>query len=422
MNQETEPRRQAPTASIAPMRVLHVCARHPALVRGAPQQACYDLFKALNDRGGDSLLLAATEPGQMPALFKSGATITGFDGRDKEFLFLAQGYDSLWHRNRHPASLTAFEAFLASVQPAVIHFHDFRGFGLEYLAVARNCLKGAGGKLVLTLYDFAALCTADGEMVRTFEDELCGAESSVRCHQCFPEHPPEVFSMRRMWIRRHLDLADWVVTPTQFLRQRYVDWGLKAERLVCIPTGYSGPAPSLPQIADERRNRFIVFAGPGDGAGLAVLSEALAILRQRDAGLFTLDIYGVGELPAAGSPARFHTAVEPAALPAIMADTDWLIVPSSGWDPAGLSVTQAFAFGRPVIAAAAGGAGERVRHDIDGLHVMARSARSLADAMQRAMAEPQLWARLHANIQPPPRMHEIAARHIRDCYAATAAA
>ena len=35
---------------------------------------------------------------QQPALYKSGARITGFDGRPDEFLFLSREYDYRWHK------------------------------------------------------------------------------------------------------------------------------------------------------------------------------------------------------------------------------------------------------------------------------------------------------------------------------------
>ena len=80
------------------MKVLLVSIFHPELVRGGAQQVCYELFQGLKGRDGiEPVLLAAIDP-SMKALYKSGAQITGFDGRDGEFLFLSRDYDYGWHK------------------------------------------------------------------------------------------------------------------------------------------------------------------------------------------------------------------------------------------------------------------------------------------------------------------------------------
>ena len=94
------------------MKVLLVSLYHPELVRGGAQQICYELFtglKACEDI--EPTLLAAIDP-SFKSLYKSGAQITGFDGRDGEFLYLSRDYDYLWHRVSNPDLTKAFVEFL----------------------------------------------------------------------------------------------------------------------------------------------------------------------------------------------------------------------------------------------------------------------------------------------------------------------
>ena len=81
------------------MKVLLISLYHPELVRGGSQQVTYELFKGLREVPGMEVTLLASVDQTTPALFKSGARITGFDGRPDEFLFLSQEYDYTWQKS-----------------------------------------------------------------------------------------------------------------------------------------------------------------------------------------------------------------------------------------------------------------------------------------------------------------------------------
>src|SRR5271165_5728159 len=90
-----------------PLKVLLISLFHPELVRGGAQQICYELFEGLKEMPGVKPTLLASIDSSLPALYKSGARITGFDGREGEFLFLSQEYDYWWHRTSSPLLLEA---------------------------------------------------------------------------------------------------------------------------------------------------------------------------------------------------------------------------------------------------------------------------------------------------------------------------
>lgn len=422
----------------SPSRVLLVSLYHPELVRGGAQQACYELFNALRD-DCETILLSSIEPQLAPALFKSGAVITGFDGRKNEFLFLSQGYDHGWHTNRQPRCLEKFEEFLSVVRPDVIHFHHFMTYGLEYLKAARNYADRAGARIVFTFHEFISICMARGQMVRMSDKSLCEEASSVRCHQCFPHLSPEHFTMRRMWIKHHLDLVDVFVAPTNFLRDRYIKWGIPAEKIVQIANGHRHSIAKGANGAAQpagKRNRFAFFGQFVDNKGLLVLFDAIKQLRKDGFDDFAVDVHGdnlkfatdefktkfdafweqenaAGELSA---QVRLHGSYEMADLPRLMDMADWVVVPSTWWEIFGMVVSEGFLFGKPVICSSIGGIGERVRDGVDGLHFAVGSSTALAGVMKRALTEDGLWQRLHDNVAPPPSAESIAKQHIELCY------
>jgi hypothetical protein len=206
------------------VRVLLISLYHPELVRGGAQQICYELFNGLKSRAGiEATLLAAVDP-SFKSLYKSGAQITGFDGREGEFIFLSRGYDYLWHKNTSVELARSFAEFLELVQPDVIHFHHFHLFGIDLLTLTRRVLPQV--RIVLTFHEFMSICEASGHMLRKFDQSLCSRASPIRCHQCFPGLQPEHFFVREMWFKKHLSVVDAFTVPSRFMIDRYVDWGL----------------------------------------------------------------------------------------------------------------------------------------------------------------------------------------------------
>src|SRR3984957_13108077 len=202
------------------MKVLLISFYHPELVRGGEQQVCYELFKGLKTRTGISaVLLAAVDP-SFKSLYKSGAQITGFDGREGEFIFLSRDYDYLWHKASSSALVRSFAEFLEMVKPDVIHFHHFLLLGIDLLTLSRRVLPNV--KIVLTFHEFLSICDANGHMLRRFDQSLCSQASPIRCHQCFPERDPESFFVREMWFKKHLSTVDASTGPSRFIIQRYV--------------------------------------------------------------------------------------------------------------------------------------------------------------------------------------------------------
>src|SRR5450631_1129380 len=134
------------------MKVLLISLYHPELVRGGAQQICYELFNGLKSRDGiEPILLAAVDP-SFTSLYKSGAQITGFDGRKGEFLYLSRDYDYLWHKVSSFDLARSYAEFLELVQPDVIHFHHFLLFGIDLLTLTRRVLPQV--RIVLTFHEF----------------------------------------------------------------------------------------------------------------------------------------------------------------------------------------------------------------------------------------------------------------------------
>jgi len=403
------------------MKVLLVSLFHPELVRGGAQQICYELFEGLKAVPGvEATLLAAIDP-SYNAFYKSGAKITGFDGRPGEFLYLSRGYDYWWHKTSSVELHEYYAEFLETVQPDVVHFHHFLLFGLDLITLTRRVLPNA--RIIFTLHEFLAMCEANGQMVRKVDASLCDRPSSVRCHQCFPQRGPEEFFMREMWVKRHFSAVDTFTTPSRFMIEHYVRWGLDRSKIMHVTNGQRDYSIGQTVIGGPKsqRNRFGFFGQMVDNKGVWVILRAVQILRDEGFTDFMIEINGDNlkyasearrqeieafqlneeSLPPREQNVTFNGSYHVDQLSHRMARVDWCIVPSVWWEIFGLVISEAWMFKKPIIASNVGGPAERITHQVDGLLFQVGDARSLADAIRRACTEDGLWDRLVAGITPP---------------------
>ena len=415
------------------MKVLLLSLFHPELVRGGAQQICYELFQGLQEQPDIEPFLLAAIDLTFPTFYKSGARITGFDGRQNEFLYLSRNYDYTWHKTSDELLVASFEEFLNLVQPDIVHFHHFLLFGVDLVSLTRRVLPKT--KIVFTLHEFISICSADGHFVRTTDRSICSKATPVRCHQCFPDFGPEHFFLREQWMKRHLGEVDVFTTPSQFMIEFFVDWGLDRRRIVEVAnaqTNYAaGTAPAAP--VDRPRNRFGFFGQFVDNKGVYLLLEAVAILRSEGFTDFIIELNG-DNLKYASEKRRTEIEAfleEELALPAVerlvimngsyqvdqlrsrMSRIDWCIVPSVWYETFALVISEAWMFKRPVICSNVGAMAERVTDEQDGLLFDVGNARSLAETIRRACTEDGLWEKLVTGIAAPPPRHEMVDGYLR---------
>lgn len=279
----------------------------------------------------------------------------------------------------------------------------------------------------MTLHDYFPICAHEGQMVTTGDMALCERATPEACHRCFPEIDADRFVLRRGQIQAMFGLVDQFLSPSEFLRRRYVAWGIPADKIAVMRNARPAvePAPMRPVAAGGRRDSFGFFGNLNPFKGVPVaLDAALRLVRGGDT-RFTLALHG-------GMPFQtkeFQEKVEAAArksagtvvlrgaykardLRSLIAAVDWVVVPSVWWENAPLVIQEAFQHRRPVICSDIGGMAEAVRADVDGLHFRAGDALDLARVMRRAMDEPGLWQRLSDGIAPVPTIGECAERHL----------
>lgn len=405
-------------STAAVKRVLIVAHGHPRFSKGGAELAALQMFEAFErEPGWEPWLLARhAEPG----LVRPGAMLRELAERQ---LLLTADTDPFLFAARRLQTLTDDVAdLLQRLQPAVVHFHHYVNVGIEMIRAVRTHAPRA--RIALTLHEFLAICHQSGQMLKT-SGELCQRASPAECHACLPGRPPGDYYLRQRYIRSFFDLVDVFIAPSAFLRGRYLDWGLPAEKVQVIENGQPPRHAELPPPACPPR-RFAYFGQITPFKGLELLAEAWRLLPaawRREQGL-SLAIHGDGHqrfgsafaerieraFAAAGEGFHHAGAYEPEGLAGRLREADAVVVPSTWWENSPLVIQEAYAHGRPVICADIGGMAEKVRDGIDGLHFSARSAESLAATLRRAVDRPGLWAQLVAGVRAPPGIAQTLAQ------------
>jgi glycosyltransferase involved in cell wall biosynthesis len=404
-------------------RVLYVCHNHPAVRPGGAEGYALDLHRAMaSSAGWESVFLAHGGPPLSPVKRHHETMLHLVDRSSDAYYFQSDGsgFDSFFGWNERKDLWTHYlRDFLETYRPDVVHFQHTQFLGYDMIREVRNTLPNAA--LVYTLHEFLPICHQNGQMVRTFNDhELCTHASPRRCHECFPEHSPQAFFLRKRFIQAMFELVDLLIAPSEFLRERYVDWGIAPNRIRVLENGCAHERPMTEEPIDRHmRNRVGFFGQLNEFKGILVLLKAMRALQKQsvDAHLYVhganLDLQTsefqkkVSELLAAcKDTVTLVGKYEQERLPSLMAKVDWVVVPSIWWENSPLVIQEAFLHRRPVICSDIGGMMEKVVDGVSGLHFRARDVTSLARTLRRAVTKPDLWQALQAGIPPVVSMHE----------------
>jgi glycosyltransferase involved in cell wall biosynthesis len=425
-------------------RLISIAHHHPDLVRGGAQQAAYELFKGFEARPDyEPYFLAAVQHSILPQLIKPRTHIFSYDARPNEFLMPVRGYDGFWQSNAALHEAGSYQEnsllpeagwsyaidFLRELRPDIIHVNHTIYVGIEMLRAARVACPEA--RIIFTLHEFVPICNADGHMVRTNHQGLCDKAAPSRCTFCFPSRSPSDFFLRDRWFRGHFTHVDRFVAPSQFLRERYVAWGIPENMIVLIDYGRTseGRRPAGVPAASEAHNRFGFFGQLIDSKGIGIIIDAVESLVRRGVEDFEVRIHGANLTFASENlQQKFKAALEQFRqirffgsyfnyeFPRLAAMVDWCVVPSTWWENSPLVIQEAFMARRPVLTGDIGGMAEKVRHNVDGLQFAAGDSESLADAMVRCLKEPALWARLAAGIPDILTVEEAVDLHRSLCF------
>lgn len=339
---------------------------------------------------------------------------------------------------RHDERLdAAFRRTLERVQPDLVHIQHFIYLSTNIVAIA----KAYGVPVVVSLRNFWFRCPWGTLLYH--DDSLCTRTPGVDCLSClwpdrlgrrrklipwqqlnpiligayqrFAQHAPlppqaaEMLPSLASWedeFRAALMQADWLHSPSEFLKTQLVDFGIPAERVAVVTNGFRYEAAQVRPKERARRLRLGMI-GMHRLKGLHLLIEALHGLPLDQ---IELRVYGQVADPryaaeqqrrAAGLPVEFCGTYRQDQIYDVFAAIDVLVVPSIWYENCPTVIREAHATGTPVLAADIGGMAEAVRDGVDGLLFAAGDADSLRAKLAWLCEHRDALPEMAQQIRPP---------------------
>jgi glycosyltransferase involved in cell wall biosynthesis len=400
---------------VSAKRVLFILHNHPSVQPGGSEVYTLNAHEALRRSGEfESMVVARVEARDGAQPHRQGSRFTPLPEDPNQYLveIEQERYDFHLQTFRDKSLYTRdFADFLAAHRPDVVHFQHHLYIGCDLISTIRRVLPAT--PIVYTLNEYLPICSHNGQLVRTMQNQLCLEASPRRCNECFPETSHQAFFLRQRFIQSHFSKVDLFIAPSRFLLERYVDWGISRERIRHLPYGFP-PVVRMDDSEPRDRTNFAFFGVLTPFKGINVLLRAMERLGPDFAGRLSIHGAGMTRMPdesedvqgevdtllARTPTATFCGPYDHTSMPRLMAQTDWVVVPSIWCENSPLVISEAFQYGRPVICSDIGGMAESVTSEVNGLHFNVGNPASLAAVMQRAATTPGLWEQLVAGIPP----------------------
>jgi glycosyltransferase involved in cell wall biosynthesis len=268
-------------------------------------------------------------------------------------------------------------------RPDVIHIHKLRGLSpsIWNAAAAEGCRP-----IVQTCRDYE-LISPEGLLQSTIGRMAARRHWAIRPYQAIRA--------------RASNLVDVATSPSRFTLETITRLGFFGRaRQVVVPNTHGLSAAELDALpagpaSDPAGLRLLYLGRLESEKGIDVLCRAFAGITAELPQVY-LDVAGGGgreaELRAAYADLprlRFHGHVSGAAKDGVIAQCDVLVMPSIVNEVFGNSIIEAYAYGKPVIAARIGGMPEVVDEGETGLLVEAGQVESLQQAIRLMLAHPE---------------------------------
>ncbi len=405
-------------------RILVMAHGHPEIIRGGGEISAYNLFSGYkaSDDVDQAWFLACTDNGR-------GALGRIQTHRPGEYLWEQSLSSFFLMKAANRTEVTGFFAeLIRNLRPTVVHSHHYFMLGLEYLKVLKTIDPAI--RTVLTLHDYMAICPNRGMMLRQDDHTLCASGHYADHVGCVPDKTAEDLWLRKHRFDRYFDHVDHFVSPSAFLRDRYIEWGIAPDRISVVENGQpqvATPAPR-PVTDGQGRNRFGFFGQINAPKGLDVLLSGLAMMSPEARRRIVLEVHGanlerqplafrerISELAhplIAEGTVHWVGPYDPQELGARMAGVDWVVVPSVWYENSPMVIQEAYAHGRPVIVSGIGGMAEKVQDGVTGITLPRGNGRLWAETMLRLADEPETWDRLAGALSPPISIAECTQAHL----------
>jgi glycosyltransferase involved in cell wall biosynthesis len=326
---------------------------------------------------------------------------------------------------RNSAVDDLFMKVLSEFRPDVVHLQHLLYASMNFPTI----LHRLGIPMVQTLHDYYLICPCF--KLLDYRLRICEEVRPIRCfvsilsilhsfgrkhlvrkivtdfHYCANLFQHTAWKRKRFIKRNVFRHVDLFISPSEFLREKFIEYGLRPERII-----YSGNGMNYELTEKYHRGKrneiepmtFGYIGGHQVEKGVPLLIDAFNGIK--NARLF---IYGSGKETEykkmiKSSNIFLKGRVEDHKKAEAFGQLDFLVVPSIWYENAPLTIHEAFMFKVPVLTSNIGGMAEAVKDGINGLHFRVADPGDLRRKMEYCISHPEEVARMGQNT---PRVKSI---------------
>lgn len=315
---------------------------------------------------------------------------------------------------------TEFAKFVFEEKPHVAFLLHTMNLSAGVLEV----LSELGVPYGLFLTDFHYLCHQTHLL--TADLEPCdGPGDGSRCRDCIlatvrsellqreRKDAPQLGRDRTSRMRELLKLPTAIVAPSDFVKEKYVEYGVDASKILVIPPGVDLEKikARYNQVSSDKL-RFGYLGGNSEIRGISVLLDAFQSIRNDNVEL-VLGGPGLGQ-PPPGRPklanVRYVGPYLQEHVGSVLSAIDVLVVPSRCHESYNLVAREAIAAGIPVIVSDLRAQSDAVRNGVDGLHFTAGDSSDLASKMLLLRTDSKILKALKRRLPNVPNINDYTAK------------
>ncbi|XRP97073.1 glycosyltransferase family 4 protein [Methanocaldococcus sp. 16A] len=437
------------------MRILQVVHGFPPKQRAGTEMYTYYLSKELAKKHEVHVFYPTRDKG------KKSITIHSFEREKLHLHELVIPNDFIWKIKRFWDLLLIkntyinksvegiFRTLLRRIKPDIIHFEHLIGLSTTLINIAKEEFNIP---IVLTLHDYWFMCP--NIQLITYEHIICKEPDPSKCRECWvknrakdiskalgvyyipkslTERPleivlkifnhPEKFEKRNKYLKSLLLKADKIISPSKFLRETFIRYGISEDKIIYSENGYNLEVFKGFKKKKNSTNK-IIFGFAGNVIpikGVHVLVDAFLKVPEEKAELRIYGYYNpkseyVKKILTKAKRkknikfmGRFEDIKEP------YSGIDVLIFPSIWYENCPLVLAEARATKTPVIASNLGAIPEFVKHGKTGLLFEPNNPEDLYEKIMQIIQNPKLIEKFKANIKLP-RSIEEQAKEIEEIY------
>ena len=277
-----------------------------------------------------------------------------------------------------------FESLVLKEKPDIVHLHIFQH---QISPSILDVCKKYNIPTVYTAHDLKMICLNYKMMHHGRICEDCRDGHFYHC--AFNKCVKDSFSKScintiegylHKW-RKSYDAIDYIITPSDFYRRKFIEFGVNPERVVHIPNFLDREKPSVNKRDDNKRY-FLYFGRLSEEKGILTLIKAMEGIKS--------DLYIVGSGPLRSKIENYISQQKLSNIKLmgfksgqelinIVGNAEAVVLPSEWYENGPYSAIEALQVGRPIIGAKIGGIPELVNNN--GYLFKMGNIESLVDAL-----------------------------------------